>query len=85
MQITASREAAKSAIDELGLADYDEEFDLYQALLKDEMFCAVAYLYDEAMVYRGHADERQADADARAALKRAVREHSQRVRQEADE
>ena len=80
MQIGESRDAAKAIVEEFALADYDDEFDYYQALLDDERFCAACYLYQEAGVYATGEHATQADRDARDALERSLREHAQRVR-----
>ena len=80
MRIGDSRRAAETIIDEFGLADYDEEYDYYQALLDDERFCAACYLYQEAGIYATGEGATQADRDARDALERSLREHAQRVR-----
>jgi len=84
MQIGESRDAAKAIVEEFALADYDDEFDYYQALLDDERFCAACYLYQEAGVYATGEHATQADRDARDALERSLREHAQRVRGEID-
>jgi hypothetical protein len=84
MQITESARAARTIIDEFNLADYDEEFDYHQALVADERFAAACYLYQEAGVYATGEGATQADKDARDALKRATREHAQRVRGQVD-
>jgi len=80
MQIAESVRAAETIIDEFGLADYDAEYDYYQALVDDERFCAACYLYQEAGVYATGEGATQADRDARDALERSLREHAQRVR-----
>ena len=84
MQIGESRRAAETIIEEFGLADYDEEFEFYHALLDDERFCAACYLYQEAGVYATGEGATQADREARDALERSLREHAQRVRGEID-
>jgi len=84
MQIGESRDAAKAIVEEFALADYDEEFEYYQALLDDERFCAACYLYQEAGVYATGEDATQADRDARDALKRSIYEHAQLVRRTVD-
>jgi len=84
MQITDASRAARTVIDEFGLADYDTEYDYYQALVADERFGAACYLYQEAGVYASGEDATEADRDARDALKRSIREHSQRIRGEVD-
>lgn len=84
MQIGESRDAATAIVEEFDLADYDDEFDYYQALLDDERFCAACYLYQEAGVYATGADATEADREARDALERSLREHAQRVRGQLD-
>jgi hypothetical protein len=80
MQIAESRDAAKAIVEEFELADYDAEFDYYQALVGDERFAAACYLYQEAGVYATGEHATQADRDARDALERSIKEHAQRVR-----
>ena len=80
MRIDDSRRAAETIVDEFALADYDEEFEYYQALVDDERFCAACYLYQEAGVYATGEHATQADREARDALERSLREHAQRVR-----
>jgi len=84
MQATESASAARGIIEALELADYDEEYEYYQALVDDEAFCAACYLYDELGVYTTHRHATQADKDARDALERSLREHAQRVRGQVD-
>ena len=77
--------AARSIIDNLDLADYDEEFEFYQALVADEAFGAACLRYENAVVYATHDDAVEADREARDCLKRSIREHAQRVRGELQE
>lgn len=84
MQIGESRDAATAIVEEFALADYDEEYEFYQALITDERFCAACYLYQEAGVYATGEGATQADRDARDALERSVKEHAQRVRGQVD-
>lgn len=76
MNVTDAAGAARDAVDHFGFADYDEDFDYYQALVGDGDFAATAYLWVEAGVY---ADASRHNADAQARLERALREHAQRV------
>lgn len=76
--------AARSAIDEFDLPNEDENYELHQALVSDEAFRAAAYLYEQATIYADHENAVAADAEARDALKRSVREHAQRVKQEVE-
>lgn len=85
MQISESRRAAETVIDDLELADYDEDFEYYQALLKDEYFAAISYLYQELHIYVPGEHATEADEEALNALKRSVREHAQRVEGNFDE
>ena len=85
MQNSDANRAAKTMIDELDLADYDEEYEFYQALANDEQFGAIAHLYQEAAVYATTEEATQADKDARDALKHSLREHAQRVAIEHDD
>lgn len=83
MRMHESREAAESQIDALELADRDD-YKFRQALLDDEAFCAAAYLYKQTDLYTSHEHATQADREARDALRRSIREHAQRVKQEVD-
>jgi len=79
MQINDAARAARTMIDELDLADFDEEYEYYQALVSDERFGAACYLYQEAGVYATGENATEADREARNALRRSIREHAQRV------
>ena len=85
MQVAESATAARGVIEALELADYDEEYEYYQALVADEAFCAACYLYDELGVYATHEHATEADREARDALKRSLRDHAQRVRGELED
>lgn len=80
MQITDASRAARTVIDDFDLADYDAEYDYYQALVGDEWFGAVCYLYQEIDVYADGANATAADKEARDALERSINEHARRVR-----
>jgi len=75
---------AQRTIDELGLADFDEEYELFQALHRDEMFAVACHFYQEAKTYSSHEHVTNADDRACEEQKRAVREHAQRVYGEVD-
>lgn len=80
MRIDDSKRAAETIVEEFDLADYDEEYDYYQALVADERFAAACYLYQEAGAYATGEHATQADREARDALERSIKEHAQRVR-----
>jgi len=84
MHSAAVTRDARNVIDRLNLADYDEEFDYYQALVSDEAFAVAAHRLSDAEVYARHEHATDADQDAVDALRRSVREHAQRVRGEVD-
>jgi hypothetical protein len=80
MDVAETASAARSLIEELELADYDAEYELYQALVADEAFAAACFRYQNAVAYAAHEHATEHDREARTVLKRSIREHAQRVR-----
>lgn len=76
--------AAFDVIENLELAEGDDDAEYYRALVADEAFGAICYLYRKLTYYAEHEHATEADIEARDALKRSVREHAQRVEGELD-
>lgn len=75
---------ARDIVDGFDLADYDEEYECYQVLVEDEHFGAVCHAFKGVALYADSGPHpTEAEREAKKALKRAIREHAQRVRLEA--
>lgn len=77
--------AAFDVIENFALADGDSDAEYYRALVADEAFSSICYLYRKTAHYADHEHATGADVEARDALERSVREHAQRVEGELNE
>lgn len=74
----------RGVISEFDLASEDGDRDFWMSLQSDEAFSAAAQRFRDAQTYARHEHATEADAEAREALRRSLREHAQRVRAEVD-
>ncbi len=78
-------QAACKAIEDLELADAEEDAEYYRALVADEAFGAACYRCENTGIYAQREDATDADSAALEALECSVHQHAQRVKEELDE